>query len=117
MIPAFPTYIFMNDSSLIMKIRDNVLRSEMEVGPQKTRPRQSNPMMEISFTATICEDKFADFQEWFADEISYGAKWFTMNDPFNGTKKRFRFLDTNFEWQKRGTIFQTGFQLEAYSGV
>lgn len=114
MIPRLPDYIFVDDSSLQRKNRDNVLRSEMEVGPQKTRPIQSRPMFEVNFSVSICEDKLSAFNTWWREQIAYGAFWFRLNDPFDGETKRFRFTETVITWKKRGTVFESTFSLEGY---
>lgn len=115
MIPVFPKYVFIDDSTLTRTIQDNVLRSEMEVGPQKTRPRQSSPMVQILFTATICETKFQEWNAWFSNDVSYGSKWFRLNDPFFGQNKRYRFVETQITWTKRGTVYQASFNIEGYN--
>lgn len=114
MIPTFPTYVFLDDSTLSRKINNNVIRSEMDVGPQKTRPIQSSPMIEIRFQASVCDDKFLDFNTWFAEDIGYGSKWFRMHDPFFGDKRRYRFVQTEIEWNKLGNIYQANFIIEGY---
>lgn len=114
MIPLFPSYIFVDDSSLLRKNRDNVLKSEMEVGPQKTRPIQSRPMFEVNFDVSICEDKLTEFNLWFRTTAGYGAYWFRLNDPFDGVQKRFRFLETALTWKKTGNVYQSTFSLEGY---
>ena len=114
MIPIFPDYVFIDDSTLTKKIMNNVIRSEMEVGPQKTRPRQSTPMIQITFTATVCDTKLQDWFDWFSDDIAYGAKWFRMNNPYIGGKERFRFVETEINWTKLGSLHTANFTLEAY---
>lgn len=114
MIPVFPTYVFVDDSTLTRKSMNNVIRSQTEVGPAKTRPIQATPMIQVSFTASVCDDKFDDWTTWFADEIAFGAKWFRMYDPIFGERQRFRFVETEIEWTKLGNIYQADFVIEAY---
>lgn len=114
MMPTFPKYIFIDDSSLQRVTMDNVLRSEMEVGPQKTRPIQSVPMMQISFSASICDDKLLNFRTWFRNDLGSGARYFLMYDPFDGERRRFRFVETEISWSKVGTLLSTKFVMEAY---
>lgn len=114
MIPSFPRYVFIDDSSLQKAYQSNIIRSEMEIGPQKTRPIQSVRMFQISFKASICDDKEQDFNAWFTNDIGSGGYWFLLSDPFNGTKRRFRFVNTEFAWKKSGNLLQTTFVLEAY---
>jgi hypothetical protein len=114
MIPSFPNYIFIDDSSLQRVTRDNLVKSDMEIGPQKSRPKQSVPMYQISMRVSICDDKLNTWRAWFRTNLGSGAYWFLMNDPFDGTRRRFRFVETELNWVKSGNLLQTSFVLEAY---
>ena len=114
MIPKFPTYIFIDDSSLQRVSMPNVLRSEMEIGPQKTRPIQSVPLFQFQASISICVDKLLNFRTWYQNEIKFGADWFLMNDPFDGTERRFRFVDYEINWTKYGEVLVSQITLEAY---
>lgn len=114
MIPVFPTYIFINDLSLTREIQENVLRSETEVGPQKTRPVQCRPMVQVQFTVNICEEDYQNFLTWFRSDIAYGSYWFLMNDPFDGVQKRFRFVTTQIAFRKNRHLYQATFLIETY---
>lgn len=114
MISSIPTYIFIDDNGIQKAYRDNVVRSEMEVGPQKTRPKQSTRLFQMSLNVSICVDKEGDFNEWFTEDIGSGAYWFLMNDPLNGVRRRFRFVETEFAWTKSGNLLRSQFILEAY---
>lgn len=109
----FPNYIFIDDTSLQRVSMENVIRSEMEVGPQKTRPIQSVPLFQVSMDVSLCDPKLLDWRMWWRD-IKYGSNWFLMNDPFDGTKRRFRFVETEISWTKSGNIYRSSFVLEAY---
>jgi hypothetical protein len=115
-ISNFPSYIFINDLSLTREIRNNVLRSENEVGPQKTRPVACKPMFQIQFTVNICDEDFQNYLTWFRQDLSYGSNWFLMNDPFDGIKKRFRFVNTQISFQKSNHLYQATFLIESYDG-
>ena len=117
MIPSLPNYIFIDDSTLTFQTMDNITRSEMEVGPQKTRPIDCKPMTQISFTARVCgRTDFASFQTWWKEELSYGASWFLMIDPFDGLEKRYRFANTQIQWVKLNEIYTSTFNLETQNG-
>lgn len=115
MIPNFPSYIFINDSTIQKEIRNNVLRTEMNVGPSKNRPIQCRPMYDLTFNITFCDDKIQDFENWFQGDIGHGAYWFLLNDPISGESKRFRFTQPP-RLSKIGNIYTSNFSLEAYSG-
>lgn len=114
MIPKFPGYVFINDVGIVRGKQNNVIRSEMEIGPQKTRPRQSIPMFNISMDVSICVDKERDFESWYQTQLKNGALWFTMKDPINGVKRRFRFVEYEWGWSKAGNLLTSNFVLEAY---
>lgn len=116
MIPKFPSYVFIDDSSLVRGMPSNVLRSSMEVGPQKTRPIQTIPLFTVSMDISFCDDKLSSFKSWFRNDIGSGAYWFIMNDPFDGVKRRFRFSEdsSDFSFSKNGNLYRTGITLEAY---
>lgn len=110
---TFPSFVFIDDTSLQRVSMENVIRSEMEVGPQKTRPIQSVPLFQVSMDVSLCDPKLIDWRIWWRD-INYGSNWFLMNDPFDGTVRRFRFVDTEIVWNKSGNIYRSSFVLEAY---
>ena len=117
MIPRFPEYVFIDDSTLVYQGQDNVIRSQMEVGPQKTRPIACKPTSQISFTARVCgNNDFKSFKDWFKDSISYGSDWFLLNDPITGDEYRYRFANTGIQWAKSGNIFTATFNLETFNG-
>lgn len=115
MVPAFPNYIFINDDGLSRAEIENVRRSEMEVGPSKQRPIQCKSMFNLRFSVSICDDDLSSFYEWFHGDIKSGAFWFLLKDPIDGIEKRFRFVNKELNFQKRGQIYTTDFQLEAYN--
>ena len=114
MIPNFPDYIFIDDKGLERATTPNVLRSEMEVGPQKTRPIQAIPMFQVSMNISMRSNRLTDFRAWFNQDIRFGAYWFLMNDPFDGVKRRFRFIDYEMNWSKTGNLLQSKIVLEGY---
>lgn len=114
MIPQFPKYIFIDDSTLSRANVNNVRRSEMEVGPQKTAPIQSIPLFNVSMEISFEVKKLADFRRWFLNDIGSGAYWFSLKDPFDGTLRRFRFAENEFSLSKAGNLFRTSIILEAY---
>lgn len=114
MIPYFPDFVFVNDDSIQRQNVPNVLRSEMETGPQKTRPIQSVGFFNVQMEISICDEKLNDFRKWFNLDLKSGANWFLMNDPFDGVLRRFRFLTYDLNWRKRGDILAASVSLEAY---
>ena len=64
MIAQFPKYIHIEDSTIKTSILENVVRSEMEVGPQKTRAKASLTLMTYSFEIVFCKSKISNFLSW-----------------------------------------------------
>lgn len=117
MIPTFPTYVFIDDTGIQRVMQSNVKRSEMEIGAQKTRPIQSVPMFQMSLTISISINRLSSWQDFFINQIKSGAYWFLLFDPIDGVKKRFRFVEYEINWTKRGNILQTSIVLESYDGI
>ena len=117
MIINLPNYVFIDDSTVVSKNSNNVIRSEMETGPVKTRPIQSIPMKQMVMTISITRENFAAFDTWFRVTLNWGSNFFFFNDPITGVSTRYRFFDTELEWQKRGTILTCEITLECYHGV
>lgn len=116
MIKELPSYVFVDDSSLRLIPRNNVLRSEMETGMPKTRPIQSGSLDNYSMQISFCKKNLLPFKAWFKS-IKFGADWFIMTDPIDGVRKRFRFVETELEHVKRGSLYLTNIVLETYNGV
>lgn len=114
MIPVFPDFIFVDDDGIERTSLSNVVRSEMEVGPQKTRPIQSVGFYNLTMNVSICDEDLGNFLNWFRSELKYGSNWFLMNDPLDGVQRRFRFLTYEITWRKRGSLLTSSFELEAY---
>lgn len=114
MIPNLPKYVFIDDSTLVRTTLSNIIRSDMEVGPQKTRKIQSVPMFNISMQISIHKKNFSNFRSWYLNEVGSGALWFLMFDPIDGTQRRFRFTEGELQWTKSGNLFRSSIVLEAY---
>lgn len=111
----FPRYVFIDDATLSRATLNNIVRSEMEVGPDKTRPIQSVPMFNISFSVAVPVSRFNEFNTWLRNDNLNGTAWFLLKDPFDGVKKRFRFVNPEFRWVKTGVnLLMTEFTLEGY---
>lgn len=113
-MPEFPKYIFIDDSTIARKNYPNVVRSDMENGPVRTRPINSVPLYSLEFEVSINKTKFSDFRQWYHNELIRGALWFTMKEPLVGNLIRARFADTEIEWLKTGNLMRSTFTLEAY---
>lgn len=117
MIVTLPNYVFVDDTSIIRQNTPNTVRSTMEVGPQKTRPIQSIPMVNYQMTISIPSKKSGDFDDWFINDLNWGSNFFLMKDPLDGIERRFRFADTELQFSKSGTLLKAPIILETYHGL
>lgn len=113
MMPQIPDYLFIDDASIKMRVADNVIRTEMSNGMSKVKPRQSIPVLNISFSVSMQAKNFEQFRQWFIS-INYGASWFLMRDPLNGNLKRYRLASGDIPWTKAGNLMLAEFNLETY---
>lgn len=113
----FPKYIFIDDSTVIRTNVPNVVRSDMEVGPQKTRRIQNTPLFNVAFSVSFAKHRFTEFQLWYRNDINAGTAWFLMNDPMDGIERRFRFVNTELEFSRSANLIRTSFVLEAYDVI
>src|SRR5690554_3603115 len=110
----FPDFVFVDDTTLIRTSLVNTVRSEMEAGPDKVRSKQTIPMFNVTFVASLSSEDLREFRAWHLNVLRSGSGWFFMNDPFDGTRRRFRFLDEEIAWEKVGNLLQARLHLESY---
>lgn len=64
---------------------DNVVTSQNEAGPKKTRQRYTAVEDPISGSMLLTIAQYAIFKTFFQETISHGAVAFNMPDPHGGT--------------------------------
>ncbi len=77
--PTFPTTLpkpSMSQYSLTPV--NNVIRTEMEAGPARTRRRYISVPMDVSVTWTLTRAELDAFQTFYRETICDGAGWFLM---------------------------------------
>lgn len=73
--------------------KGNVIRTDMENGPAKSRRRFTAAVRHISGNTDILTDaQVATFDTWFTDTIDDGALAFTATNPRTGATETYRFL-------------------------
>lgn len=112
-----PSFIFIDDSTVVRTNVPNVIRSEMASGPVKQRPINSVPMYNLSFEVSVNKAKFTNYRSWFINDLLRGTLWFTMKEPITGQLVKVRFADTELEWRKAGNLMRSSFVLEAYDAL
>ncbi len=89
-----------------------VLRTQMDTGPAKTRPRfTAAPRSYSGVTPPLSAAQLADFETFYNATLKTGALSFTATDPRDCTSKTFRFLD-GFTERQAGRKRQIIAQLE-----
>lgn len=59
---------------------ENVLRSEMDVGPAKTRLRATVAPVRVSASLVLTRDQFKTWQYFYREVLRYGTTPFLMKD-------------------------------------
>lgn len=113
-MPAWPTSVpfFRVNTGGELTLQGDNLRSEMDVGPAKVRPRSSF----LSQTREGRTPPLTPFQkdalvEFFIEDLANGALSFTVTDPFDGELVNCRIIGS-IRIRKVGTLFQVSADLE-----
>lgn len=71
---------------------DNVLRSEMELGPPKNRLQPTLRGREVSLEVRLTKAEYEQFLEWWEEDLRYGAETIAWRDPARDTAAELRVL-------------------------
>jgi len=71
----------------------NVIRSDVEIGPAKTRRRYTLPIINVKAGMVMTGDELKIFDTFYHGALMSGALRFLFRDPVSGTEKEFRFID------------------------
>lgn len=113
----FPKYLFIDDSSIRISTTDNITRSEMDNGLAKTKRLNSVPILNFSFNITVNRRDLGSFYKWFLEDLGGGQRWFLLRNLSFGEIQRFRFVTTQIEWEKLGTLYVTNVTIEGHVNV
>lgn len=75
------------------KRKPNVVRTQMDAGPSKTRQRYTTSTKEFKGSIIINEEQRKTLENWYKSVIANGALRFRMLDPQTMTEAEFRFTD------------------------
>ena len=85
-----------------------VVRSQMGVGPDKTRGRTTAAAKDFSGrTSKMTAAQFVTFEAWFQSDIGMGADQFGATDPFDCVVRQFRFVGSYTARRAGAYIFVT----------
>ena len=80
---------------------DNVLRSPMDVGPDKIRQRSTSAPRPMTWVIVMTTSELATFDSWFTGTLSYGALTFNFTLPRTSVSDEVRFTSQP-DYQKMG---------------
>jgi len=110
---TFPTYAKILLSGYAEDADYGVLRTEMENGIAKQRPRRSLPI--VTRTVVIHVETLADknaFDTWRRVDLFGSAGWFDWLDPLDGVVKQTRIVGGKLSWTSPGKVWRASGQIE-----
>ncbi|MGK0556167.1 hypothetical protein [Bordetella bronchiseptica] len=109
---AFPSYARIIDAGYSKRSDTGVLRTDMDGGIAKQRPRWTTPIITRAVTILVqsIEDR-DEFDDWMLNENNGGAGWFDWTDE-SGVQKVARIVGGNVSWTTPGVVWTGQAQLE-----
>lgn len=110
---TFPTYARILLAGFKEDADYGVLRTEMDGGIAKQRPRWTTPIVtrDINIHVDTVADKAA-FDQWMRVDLNGGAGWFDWTDPLDMVAKQARFVSGKISWSSPGKVWRAAAQLE-----
>lgn len=106
---TFPDYVTILLEGYSETLKDNLIRTEMEDGVSKQRPRACLIRKETTLNILACSCQCRDdFLTWFKS-LGQGSCWFLFSDPCTGNKMKSRFVNQDLTFTPLNTTF-TKFQ-------
>jgi hypothetical protein len=81
----------LSEANFGLEIGETVLRSDMEVGPQKVRRRFTHPINKFSASIYLTTAQYSIFYEFFNTDLNGGALSFNFDHPITQVESEFRF--------------------------
>lgn len=110
---TFPSYAKILLSGYAEEADYGVLRTEMDNGIAKQRPRRSIPIVTRTVVIHVetLEEKNA-FDMWRRVDLFGSAGWFDWTDPLDGVTKQTRIVDGKLQWTSPGKVWRASGQIE-----
>lgn len=110
---TFPTYATILLAGFSEEADYGVLRTEMDGGIAKQRPRWSKPIItrDVSIKVPDLARKRL-FDAWMKTEINGGTGWFDFYDCVAGVTLQARIVGGKYKWGSPGRIWIAQAQLE-----
>lgn len=90
---------------------DNVLRSAMDTGPDKTRPRGSAQPEPIEGYQILTKTEYGYFLEFYRTTLAQGTLRFTWVHPITGASCEMKFRESP-TWGSAGNLMRVNYKLE-----
>ena len=90
---------------------DNVLRSTMDVGPDKTRPRGSAQPEPIQGYQIMTKTQFGYFQSFYRTTLAQGSLRFSWTHPVTGASCEMKFRESP-SWSIESGWVKVDYKLE-----
>lgn len=84
----------LNQSGFSNTLPDNVIRSDMDVGPNKVRRRDVSAPEPIRGSITVTESEYSLFVTFFNTTLASGSIPFDWVHPITGDSAEFLFVNT-----------------------
>jgi hypothetical protein len=113
MMATFPEYACVLLEGYQEKANYSVLRTEMDSGIPKQRPRRSLPMVVRDVKVKVAnKTEKASFDAWIKDDIFGGTAWFDYTDPIDNVVKQARIVSGDVTWSSPGVVWFADMKLE-----
>ena len=110
---AFPAYACVLLEGYQEKASYSVLRTEMDNGIPKQRPRRSLPMVTRDVRVRLANKTTkAQFDTWVRNDLDGGTSWFSYTDPLDSVTKQARIVSGEVTWSSPGIVWFAEMKLE-----
>ncbi len=110
---TFPDYACILLAGFSEEADYGVLRTEMDGGIAKQRPRWSKPIVtrEVQIIVYSKEDRLL-FDTWSRVDLNSGTGWFDWTDPVDGVTKQTRIVGGKYKWTTPGKVWLAACSIE-----
>mgnify|MGYP001170021751 CR=1 FL=1 len=98
--------------TLSIEMPDNLLRSDMDIGPAKVRRRTTSNVTKVSGDIIVTRDQYNTLSSFFSNNASYGATEFDWINPITGSSCSMRFSAPPRVKPEKGSLLRVSLSLE-----
>lgn len=100
-MPTWPTEARIMQTGYSSAPANNVIRSGMDVGPDKVRRRTTSNIRPVSFSMLLSDAAWAIFDDFYVNELMSGALAFDFVEPPTGLTVQARFTGNPPQYKRR----------------